>query len=60
MVLNNKKIDLLYKNENNELSDNNKNIFQETKKLLDLRVEFTKNWYLKKKIQNLKKVLEKQ
>ena len=60
MVLNNKKIDLLYKNESNELSDNNKNIFQETKKLLDLRVEFTKNWYLKKKIQNLKKVLEKQ
>ena len=43
MVLNNKKIDdALYKKVNNELSDSSKNIFQEAKKLFDLRVEIYK------------------
>ena len=61
LVLNNKKIDnVLYKKPNNELSDRNKNIFQEAKNLFDLRVEFIKHCSLKKKIQSLKKVLEKQ
>ena len=47
MVLNNKKIDdVLYKKANNELSDSNKNIFQEAKKLLDLRVEIYKKLVL--------------
>ena len=37
LVWNNKKIDdVLYKKENNELSDKNKNIFQEAKKLFNL------------------------
>ena len=61
LVLSNKRIDdVLYKKANNELSDRNMNIFQEAKKLFDLRVEIYKNWFLKKKIQSLKKVLEKQ
>ena len=62
LVLNNKTIDdMLYKKATNELTDRNKNIFQEAKKLFDLRVEiYKKNCSLKKKIQNLKKVLEKQ
>ena len=39
LVWNNKKIDdVLYKKENNELSDKNKNIFQEAKKLFNLTV----------------------
>ena len=42
-----KKIDdVLYKKANNELSDSNKNIFQEAKKLLDLRVEIYKKLVL--------------
>ena len=62
LVLNNKTIDdMLCKKATNELTDRNKNIFQEAKKLFDLRVEiYKKNCSLKKKIQNLKKVLEKQ
>ena len=40
LVLNDKKIaDVLYKKVKNEINDRNKNIFQEAKKLLDLRVE---------------------
>ena len=40
LFLNNKKIDdVLYKKANNELSDRNKNSFQEAKKLFDLRIE---------------------
>ena len=40
LVLSNKRIDdVLYKKANNELSDRNMNIFQEAKKLFDLRVE---------------------
>ena len=43
MVLSNKKSDdVLYKKVNNELSDRNKNIFHETKKLFDFRVEIYK------------------
>ena len=37
---------MLYKKANNELSDSNKNIFQEAKKLLDLRVEIYKKLVL--------------
>ena len=43
---------------NNELSDGSKNIFQEAKKFKGRNLQ--KNWSLKKKIQSLKKVLEKQ
>ena len=47
MVLNNKKIDdVLYKKTNNEFSDRNKNVFQEAKKLFDLRVEIYKELVL--------------
>ena len=43
MVFSNKKIDdVCYKKVNNELSDSSKNIFQEAKKLFDLRVEIYK------------------
>ena len=50
LVLNDKKIaDVLYKKVKNEISDRNKNIFQEAKKLFDLRLKFTKSWSLKKK-----------
>ena len=43
LVFNNKKIDdVLYKKVNNEFSDSSKNIFQEAKKLFDLRVEIYK------------------
>ena len=48
-----KKIDdVLYKKVNNELSDSNKNIFQEAKKLFDLRVEIYKKLVLEE--ENLK------
>ena len=48
-----KKIDdVLYKKVNNELSDSSKNIFQEAKKLFDLRVEIYKKFVLEK--ENLK------
>ena len=50
LVLNDKKIDdILYKKVKNEISDRNKNIFQEAKKLFDLRLKFTKSWSLKRK-----------
>ena len=61
LVLNNKKIDdVFYKKVNNELSDGSKNIFQEAKKLFDLRIEIYKKLALKEKIQSFAKVLEKQ
>ena len=48
-----KKIDdVLYKKVNNELSDSSKNIFQEAKKLFDLRVEIYKKLILEE--ENLK------
>ena len=58
MVPNNKEIDdVLYKKVNNEHSDRNKNIFQEAKKLFDLRVEIykklvieEKNWKFEKSV----------
>ena len=47
LVLSNKRIDdVLYKKANNELSDRNMNIFQEAKKLFDLRVEIYKKLVL--------------
>ena len=42
MVLNKKIDDVLYKKTNNDLSDRNKNVFQEVKKLFDLRIEIYK------------------
>ena len=53
MVFNNKKIDdVLHKKINNELSDNSKNIFQEAKKVFELRVEIYKKFVLEE--ENLK------
>ena len=53
MVFNNKKIDdVLHKKINNELSDNSKNIFQEAKKVFELRVEIHKKFVLEE--ENLK------
>ena len=53
LVFGNKKIyDVLYKKVNNELSDSSKNIFQEAKKLFNLRVEIFKKLVLEK--ENLK------
>ena len=53
MVFNNKKIDdVLYKKINNELSDNSKSIFQEAKKVFDLRVDIFKKLVLEE--ENLK------
>ena len=53
LVFNNKKIDdVFYKNVKKELSDKNKNIFQEAKNLFDLRVEIYKKLALEK--ENLK------
>ena len=50
-VFNNKKIDdVLFKKVKSEISDKNKNIFQETKYLFYLRNEIYKSWSLKKKI----------
>ena len=47
MVFNNKKVDdVLYKKVNNELSDSSRNIFQEVKKLFDLRAEVYKTLVL--------------
>ena len=43
---------MLYKKVNNKLRDRNKNIFQEAKKLFDLRVEIYKKLVLEK--ENLK------
>ena len=53
MVFNNKKVDdVLYKKVNNQLSDSSKNVFQEAKKLFDLRVEIYKKLILEE--ENLK------
>ena len=53
LVFNNKKIDeVLYKNVNKEVSDSSKNIFQEEKKLFDLRDEIYKKFVVKE--ENLK------
>ena len=53
LVFNNKKIDdVLYKKVNNELSDSSKNIFQEAKRLFDLRVEIYRKVVLEE--ENLK------
>ena len=53
LVFGNKTIDdVLYKKVNNELSDSSKNIFQEAKKLFDLRVEIYKKLVLEE--ENLK------
>ena len=53
LVFNNNKIDeVLYKNVNKEISDSSKNIFQEAKKLFDLRVEIYKKFVVKE--ENLK------
>ena len=53
LVFNNKKIDdVLYKKINNEFSDSSKNIFEEAKKLFDLRVEIYKKLILEE--ENLK------
>ena len=50
LVLNDKKIDdIPYKKVKSEISDRNKNISQEAKKLFDLRLKFTKSWSLKRK-----------
>ena len=47
LVFNNKKVDdVLYKKVNNELSDSSRNIFQEVKKLFDLRAEVYKTLVL--------------
>ena len=43
---------MLYKKTNNEFSDRNKNVFQEAKKLFDLRVEIYKELVLEE--ENLK------
>ena len=53
MVFSNEKVDdVLYKKVNNQLSDSSKNVFQEAKKLLDLRVEIYKKLILEE--ENLK------
>ena len=53
MVFSNKKVDdVLYKKVNNQLSDSSKNVFQDAKKLFDLRVEIYKKLILEE--ENLK------
>ena len=53
LVFNNKKIDdVLYKKVKNQISDENKNIFQEVKKLFDLRIEIYKKLFFEE--ENLK------
>ena len=50
MVFNDKKInDVLYKKVNNEVSDSSKNIFQEAKKFLDLKIEIYKKLFFEEK-----------
>ena len=59
LVFNNKKIDdVLYKKVNNELSDSSKNIFQEAKKLFDLRVEIYKKLALEEDLKFEKSIGE--
>ena len=49
MVFNNKKIDdVFYKKVKNEISDSNKNISQEAKKLFELRVEIYQKFIFEK------------
>ena len=55
-----KKLMFFYKKVNNELSDKNKNIFQEAKKLFDLRVKIYKKFVLEEENSKLEKALEKQ
>ena len=60
LVLSDKKIDdILYKKVKKELSDKNKNIFQEAKKLLDLRVEIYKKFVLEEKSLKFEKSIGK-
>ena len=60
LVLKNKKIDdIIYKKVNNVPSDENKNIFQEAKKLFDLRVEIYKKLIVEEENLKFEKVLEK-
>ena len=50
MVFNDKKInDVLYKKVNNEVSDSSKNIFQEAKTFLDLKIEIYKKLFFEEK-----------
>ena len=59
LVSNNKKIDdVFYKNVKKELSDKNKNIFQEAKKLFDLRVEIFKKLALEEDLKFEKSIGE--
>ena len=59
MVFSNKKIDdVCYKKVNNELSDSSKNIFQEAKKLFDLRVEIYKKLALEEDLKFEKSIGE--
>ena len=63
LVFNNKKIDDVFfiKRVNNELSDCSENIFQEAKKLFDLRVKIYKKLVLEEENSKFeKKILEKQ
>ena len=49
MVFNNKKIDdVFYKKVKNEISDSSKNIFQEAKKLFELRVDIYQKFIFEK------------
>ena len=58
MIFGDKEIDdVLYKKVNNELSNKNQNIFQETKKLFDLRVEIYKKLVLEEENLKLEKRL---
>ena len=60
MIFGDKEIDdvlYLYKKVNNELSNKNQNIFQETKKLFDLRVEIYKILVLEEENLKLEKRL---
>ena len=59
LVFNNNKIDeVLYKNVNKEISDSSKNIFQEAKKLFDLRVEIYKKLALEEDLKFEKSIGE--
>ena len=50
LVFNNKKIyDVFYKNVKEELSDNSKDVFEEGKKLFDLRIEIYKKLFFEEK-----------
>ena len=58
LVFNNKKIDdVHYKKVNNELNDSSKNIFQEAKKLFDLRVRIYKKLVLEEENSMFEKII---